>query len=994
MAQVIIPNPVINSPFDEPGRHFYFDEDGITDKVVESRRLSSYFVPVPQPKKKGAQLALDNEWTKERIKENKFINEVRGTIAKWRFGGHSGITTTTRQLLEYWINPDRERRLFFCQIEALETAIYLTEVADRQDGAWILRQLKEANHAHSPLLNRVAFKMATGSGKTVVMAMLIAWHTLNKLAAPQDARFGDAFLIVTPGITIRDRLRVLLPNDPGNYYRQLDVVPELLREPLARAKILITNYHAFLPREKEAAAKLTKQILGSARTRAFTETPDEVVRRVCRGLGNKKNIIAINDEAHHCYRGKPGAEGEELKGDERKEAEKRDEEARVWITGLEAAKRKLGLRMVYDLSATPFFLKGSGYREGTLFPWVVSDFSLIDAIEAGIVKVPRVPVADNAMTGQQPTYRDLWARIKDHLPKKGRGSDAVAGEPKLPVGLEGALQSLYINYKAYFKDWEQDPSARVRGGTPPVFIVVCSNTNVSKMVFDYIAGWEKKLPDGSNALVPGKLSLFSNVVAGLWSARPNAILVDSSQLESGEAMSDDFRKIAAHEIEEFKFEYRTRFPERDPDKLADEDVLREVMNTVGKPGKLGEQVRCVVSVSMLTEGWDANTVTHILGVRAFGTQLLCEQVVGRGLRRRSFALNAEGRFEPEYAEVYGVPFSFIPTDGSTPTPPPSKPVTRVRALDDRAALEMRYPRLLGYRYDLPPERLTPTFTDDSRMILTTANVPTETENAPIVGASSFHSLAELKATREQEIDYVLAGHILETFFRDDEGQSKPWLFPDLLRIVREWRQGGWLVCHDDTFPQMVRFKELATTAGEKIYRSIVAAAHGAKTLKPILYPYDTEGSTRYVDFDTTRPVYQTDAAKCHISHVVADTESWEQKMAQSLESMPEVRHYFKNDHVGFTIPYVLNGDQRNYIPDFVAYVATAAGEVNLIVEVSGEKRADKDAKTSTARTLWIPAVNNQGSFGRWAFLEIRDPWNAKAEIGEFLKTLQAVAAEA
>ena len=354
MAQVVIPNPVLNSPFDEPDRHFYFDEDGITDQVVESRRLSSYFVPVPQPKKKGAQLALDNEWTQERVKENKFINEVRTTVAKWRFGGHSGVTTTTRQLLEYWANPDRERRLFFCQIEALETAIYLTEIADRQDGAWILRQLKEANQAHSPLLNRVAFKMATGSGKTVVMAMLIAWHTLNKLAAPQDARFGDAFLIVTP------------------------------------------------------------------------------------------------------------------------------------------------------------------------------------------------------------------------------------------------------------------------------------------VVFDYIAGWEKKLPDGSVGLVPGKLGLFSNVADGLWSARPNTVLVDSSQLECGEAMSDDFRKIAAREIEEFKAEYRVRFPGRDPDKLTDEDVLREVMNTVGKPGKLGEQVRCVVSVSMLTEGWDANTVTHILGVRAFGTQLLCEQVVGRGLRRSRF----------------------------------------------------------------------------------------------------------------------------------------------------------------------------------------------------------------------------------------------------------------------------------------------------------------------------------------------------------------------
>jgi type III restriction enzyme len=342
MPQVIIPNPVLNSPYDEPKRHFFFDEDGITDKIVESRRLSSYFVPVPKPRKRGAQLALDTEWTQDRIEENKFINAVRNTVAKWRFGGYEGVTGATRQLLEYWRNPDRERRLYFCQIEALETAIYLAEAADRQGGAWIARDLKAANDLHNPLLQRIAFKMATGSGKTVVMAMLIAWNALNKFASPQDGRFGDAFLIVAPGITIRDRLRVLLPNDPENYYAKMDVVPEMAREPLSRAKILITNYHAFLPREKVAVGKLTKQVLGNGRTSVFTETPDEIVRRVCRGLGNKKNIVVINDEAHHCYRGKPEEDGEKLKGDERKEAEKREQEARVWITGLESIKRKAG----------------------------------------------------------------------------------------------------------------------------------------------------------------------------------------------------------------------------------------------------------------------------------------------------------------------------------------------------------------------------------------------------------------------------------------------------------------------------------------------------------------------------------------------------------------------------------------------------------------------------------------------------------------------------
>ena len=360
--------------------------------------------------------------------------------------------------------------------------------------AWIENSLREANDTSNPGLPRLALKMATGSGKTVVMTMLIAWHVLNKLANPQDARFSDTFLIVTPGITIRDRLRVLLPNDPQNYYRQRDIVSAEPLEQLGQAKILITNYHAFLPRETVAAGRLTKAILAKGESNGFTETPDQMVRRVCRELGNKKNIVVINDEAHHCYRRKPDGEEVKLTGDDRKEAEERDKAARVWISGIEAVKAKIGVKAIYDLTATPFFLRGSGYPEGTLFPWVASDFSLIDAIEAGIVKVPRVPVADDSMTGDQPTYRDLWLRIREDLPKKGRKTEAAHGEPKLPAELQGALHSLYSNYEKYYRLWENNSESRAKGITPPVFIVVCNNTNVSKMVFDYIAGWEKQMP--------------------------------------------------------------------------------------------------------------------------------------------------------------------------------------------------------------------------------------------------------------------------------------------------------------------------------------------------------------------------------------------------------------------------------------------------------------------------------------------------------------------
>jgi len=979
MSQVVIENPIINSPFDEPARHFRFSDEGITNEEVEGRRTSSYFIPIARPKKKGKQLQFETEWTQDRIEENKLVNDIRRRVGQWRTGGYVGVTPTTARLIAYWTDPKRERKLFFCQNEALETAIYIAEVAKKYGDAWIENAIRDANDTSNPGLSRTAFKMATGSGKTVVMAMLIAWHTLNKRANPQDARFSDTFLIVTPGITIRDRLRVLLPNDPENYYQQRDIVPAQLRDQLGQAKILITNYHAFQMRETVAAGKITKSILADKQPGLFTETPDQMVRRVCRELGTKKHIIVLNDEAHHCYRRKPDAVDETLSGDERAEAKQREEEARVWISGIEAVKAKIGVKAIYDLSATPFFLRGSGYPEGTLFPWVVSDFSLIDAIEAGIVKVPRVPVADDSMTGAQPTYRDLWLRIREHLPRKGRKTAAEKGEPKLPVELQGALLSLYGNYEKYYHLWENNAQARARGITPPVFIVVCNNTNVSKLVFDFVGGWEKQI--GEEAVVQaGQLPIFRNDDgSGAWLHRPNTILVDSTQLESGESMSDDFKKIATREIEEFKAEYRVRFPGRDSENLTDEDLLREVMNTVGKAGKLGEHVKCVVSVSMLTEGWDANTVTHVLGVRAFGTQLLCEQVVGRALRRMSYAANAKGHFDPEYAEVYGVPFSFIPCSGATADPKPGPMPTRVRALESRAACEITFPRLMGYRYDVGADRLTATFTDESKLALSTADIPTKTENAPIVGESSIHTLDDLKSRRLNEVAFLLAKLTLEKYFRDDENNDKPWLFPQLLGICKRWL-ADCVTLKDNTFPQLLLLIEFAHDAADRIYKAIVASTDGTAALKPILRPYDTIGSTRYVDFDTTRAVYATKADKCHVSHVVADTDSWEQKMASALEDMPEVKRYVKNHNLGFTIPYTLNGEEKNYIPDFIACI----DDLNLIIEVTGENRKEKAAKVATSRTLWVPAINNHGGFGRWASIEITDPWDAVNAIRKFL----------
>jgi type III restriction enzyme len=1009
VKQVVIENPIINSPFEEPRRHYRFDEDGITDDVVEARRPSSYFVPIAAPRKKTKQLTFDTLWTQDRAKENAHINFIRGRVSLWRDQGYPNITPVTRSLLEYWQRKDRERRLFFCQVEALETLIYLTEAAEKSGDAGILNKLRDDLEAAWTPLFRQACKMATGSGKTVVMAMIVAWQTLNKRRYPSDRRFSDAFLIVTPGITIRDRLRVLLPSDPHNYYQALDIVPPEHLADLGTAKVVITNFHAFKAKERGEAGKLTKAILSRGGPSPFAETPAQMVRRVCRELGTKKNIVVLNDEAHHCYRSRPVDGAEKLTGDERKEAQKREEAARLWITGLEAVNDTIGVKVVYDLSATPFYLKGSGYPEGTLFSWVVSDFSLIDAIESGIVKVPRVPVADNAMTGDQPTYRDLWFRIRDALPKKGRGTDTLTGPPQIPKELEGALRSLYSHYEKQHREWAADAEGEAEGRTPPVFIVVCNNTNVSKLVFDWIAGHEtgRTHPGGSPYVAPGNLPLFSNVEGNRWVARPNTILVDSEQLESDEGMSPEFKKLAAAEIEEFKAEFRKRFPGRDAEALTDEDLMREVLNTVGKSGKLGEGVRCVVSVSMLTEGWDANTVTHILGVRAFGTQLLCEQVVGRGLRRMSYTLNGQGHFDPEYAEVYGVPFSFIPCAGSS-TEKEKRPGTpkpgRVQAIPERVALchwlEITFPRLAGYRYELPPDRLEAKFNGESRMVLSTADMPTRTENAPIVGESVIHTLDDLKRRREQEVAFGIARLVLSEYFPADGAKnasgknggpasgpaSQVWLFPQILGIVKRWL-AECVTYKDNTFPQLLLLVENAHKAAEKVHRAIAAASAGGRRVRAVLQPYDTKGSTAQMpSFDTTKPRWKTTADRCHINFVPCDS-SWEAKFAQSLEEMDEVKAYAKNQNLGFKIPYTFEGRPGSYYPDYILRIDDGRGAddlLNLVVEITGWELPDKEAKVDTARKLWVPAVNAEGTFGRWAFLEITDPWEAQGVIRCFL----------
>ncbi len=1013
MSNPFFDHPILNSPYEYPRKHWELDDQGQpTQRVIERRRRAEFITPIPKPKKRkrGTQqeeMVFDEgkglSSQRQQYDVTSIINEVRQHVDKWRElpPGAWQVTPETARLLQHWRHHNFGGiRPFFCQVEAVETAIWLTEVAPHSDaGRRLLDHLTAANRDANPELMRLALKLATGSGKTTVMAMLIAWQTINAVRRSNSKHFTRGFLVVSPGLTIKDRLRVLQPNDPDSYYQNRELVPHDLLDDLRRAKIVITNYHAFKRRERvELSAGGRALLQGRTGDALHTqETEGQMIQRVMPELMGMKNILVLNDEAHHCYREKPQeADDEELKGDDKKEAEKNNEAARLWISGLEIVKRRLGIARVFDLSATPFFLRGSGYAEGTLFPWTMSDFSLMDAIECGIVKLPRVPVAENIPGDELPVYRNLWEHIRKDMPKKGRGQGGKLDPLKLPTRLQTALQALYGHYEKTFKLWE-DEGIRV----PPCFIIVCQNTAISKLVYDFVSGFHRENEDGTTTLENGRLPLFRNFdeTTGNPLPRPNTLLIDSEQLEAGDALDENFRAMAGDEIERFRREIIERSGDvRAADHLTDQDLLREVMNTVGKPGQLGGSIRCVVSVSMLTEGWDANTVTHVLGIRAFGTQLLCEQVIGRALRRQSYDLNEEGLFNVEYADVFGVPFDFTAKPVIAPPAPPRETVQVKAMRPERDALEIRFPRVEGYRVELPEERLTANFNDDSILELNPDLVgPSITRNAGIIGQGVDLNLEHLDDLRPSTLVFQITQRLLYTKWRDPGEEPKLHLFGQLKRITKQWLD-TCLVCKGGTYPGLLMYQELADMACNRITAGITRALEGQRPIKALLDPYNPTGSTAHVRFNTSRPHrWETSPQRCHINWVVLDSD-WEGEFCRVAEAHPKVKAYVKNHNLGLEVPYRYGSETRRYWPDFIVLVDDGRGPkdlLHLVVEIKGYRREDAKEKKSTMETYWVPGVNNLKQYGRWAFAEFGDIYRIESDFAaqvkkRFDEMLQAV----
>lgn len=1033
-------NPILNSPYLEPTLHYATvatgDEKGALDysNVVPGRRVydpsSEGAIPARQTSPQGQMFEV-NDFSSQY--GTHIINLCRKEVGLWRASHYQNTTRITKELLTFWFtNPERlvTKKLFFAQQEAVETAVWLNEVAEKSNaGQHVLNLLRNGQQTVSDdpadQLPRIAFKMATGSGKTVVMACLICYHYFNRQEYRNDTRFADYFLIVAPGVTIKSRLGVLFvdtknknPKDIEDYYRVRALIPASMEHRLENlnARLVITNYHTFEPKilqgNKRSPFDGKVDLNGK---KIDTDNKEDFAQVVKRTLGKFKagsRVLILNDEAHHCYLPKSKS-----KTTDNEEA---DENARaaVWFSGIREIAKKFKLQSVYDLSATPYYLTGSGHTPYSLFPWVVSDFGLIEAIESGLVKIPFLPESDNTHNLSEgkvkismPILRDLYKRVVEHdpnaFPRKGQrtqkkdaskeGTVFKEAPPKLHPWVKAALDQFYNHYVEYDAGIRKHKEANLNlFSAPPVFIVVCNNTAVSKEVYKYIAGYEYTNAAGETTVIDGVKELFSNYdpVTKAPKRKPPTLLIDSDALENGEQINEEFKKIFDSEISEFKKDYARLYGQGSVNKISDAEILREVVNTVGQQGKLGSHIRCVVSVSMLTEGWDANTVTHIMGLRAFGSQLLCEQVAGRALRRMNYLLktyrkdtgeevdikdkhkfkaeNLIEKFPPEYAHIIGVPFKMF-KGGKTEAPPQPIDLIHVAAIPDRQlSMEITFPNVDGYRIENYAGEILYDFSNVENYELDCSHFPLSTVLAsPFSPKEEKIEVQSVFDKREQEIIFLLTKELIRVHFSDDEDRPYFQYFNKLLPIVKFWFDTKIITLgeRDSKFKKLIYFDETKKVV-DHIRLGINPHINSSEFIRPKLNYYNPFSSTRYVNGNTVKDVYPTE--KSHINYVVMDSD-WEGICAKTLEELEAVECYVKNQFLGFAIPYTKDGKDRQYFTDFIARVKGKDGTTkNLIIEISGMSK-DKAEKKWFVENRWLPAVNalkEKYEYPEWHFIEV------------------------
>lgn len=877
-GQVIEGNPIINDAFTEPTRYWHFA--GVTPEVRDGRRAAGYLAPSPD-----GQLRITDELLPLEI-----VNDLRERVRQWRADGYPGSTTITRDLFRHWFDDERKTtniRPFFCQQEAVETVVFLTEAPEHLK---VGVKVPASGEAYT----RWAVKMATGTGKTMVMALLATWSGLNKVANRQDARFTDQILVVCPNLTVRDRLSGiggLDPKNPASLYVEFDLVPPQFSGLLGQVKVQVMNWHQLAPKEDPKRSVLKR---GRESDAAFC-------RRVLTDLSPNGRVMVLNDEAHHAYRfpsdvnvGK--AEAEELR------------EATVWIDGLDRVHRHREILRAIDCSATPMYPSVFKDRAWTPFEWVISDFALVDAIESGLVKIPRTPTDDNTDEAI-PKYRNLWEHIKKTLPKRNEADSDSHPLTDYLAEADGPLKQLAGAWEDTFTAWEEAGRK-----VPPVMIAICHDTTVARLLEHHIA----------------HLGEASPMLVNQPDEKPVTVRIDSDALAKAEGGAGN----------------------------AEAEQIRELVATVGKTGQPGEDVRCLVSVAMLSEGWDARNVTHILGLRAFASQLLCEQVVGRGLRRSDYS----DLSQPEYVDVYGVPFQLLPmakATGAKPSAPPD--YTNVHTVRDRHELRLEFPRIVQVVPDIQdtldvdfdaiePIRVTPRFDPTDTYVEFDLGTP----HAGMGGATQDRERA-YETFRIQRLMFRVAAGLIEPY-------EKPWLFPQALRVahevIRPIEDGGKVAYADGVDPREICNLRYLTVIRERLGAALKPGV-GPERFLPALDEYQPIGTTDGLNFSSpTDKCVPTE--KSHLSHAVCDS-GLERKMCAVLDASPVVHSWVKNHKLFLEIPYLYFGTTHRYRPDFVVQLANG---LTVLLEGKGDPDEKDDAKATAARR-WIEAVNTWGGLGAW-----------------------------
>jgi len=881
---------VINSPYHEPKEHWMYDASSKDFSRQLGRRSAGYFI--------AGQGSNDYNDVGEFIMLP-MVNEIRSRVKSWREKDYPGITSITRKLIEHWYAKDvRRHSFFFCQLDAIETIIWLKEAEETER-----RGIEIGSDGGQ--FTRICTKLCTGGGKTIVMAMLIAWQVCNKVSYPKDTRYSKNIFIVAPGLTVRDRLQVLHTGGVNNDYESFEIVPRSLSDKLHQGKVVINNWQA-LAWDSEEDLRKKRSV-----DKRGVKSDEAYARQVLGEMSSAKNILVINDEAHHAWRKNPETKLS-------REEKKAEEEATIWIQGLDRIDRARKIMACYDFSATPFAPSGKSNARDALFGWIVSDFGLNDGIESGLIKTPRVIVRDDTTPDEKNFLSKFYHIYADEEVKNNLNRDASPETP-LPDRVIQAYNLIGRSWRETYEEWKKQGL-----DVPPVMITVANRTETASRI----------------------------------------------------AYAFNHRHINIEEL--CAKEYMRQIDSDVLDRMTGEDKgeqivkLRREISTVGKPGETGEQLRNIISVGMLTEGWDAKTVTHIIGLRAFSSQLLCEQVVGRGLRRSSYDVGEDGLFSPEYVEIFGIPFTYLPQEIKEGDRTPPAPKFSIQVNPNNAQYEITWPNITQIRKELDPQ-LNVDMTKIEELILDASKTTTIVELAPIIdGKPDLTKLTQIdlekiemdKGLRMQTIIFDTARRVYD--MSQDSWKEKGTaygLLGQIFHLVERYLESDKIIIEPAMFYN-----------NDPIKRKIMYILNMMKIVQHLWKHIEMETVTRRVPyFDTSKKIGSTgDMAtwwttkhrevlnKSHISHCVFDS-TWEFTEACKLERNENVVAFAKNDHLGFAIQYTYGGIVHKYYPDFLIKLKNGK---TLVLETKAVDSAQAHEKRQALKE-WVETVNSLAEYGEW-----------------------------